>query len=690
MSAILHLSDLHLGTEDPWERQTDDKVGLTPSDENSRLSVLETALASVREHIAAKAQFEELNAVVVSGDCTSGYDAAGFTRFRELLQKAQLVPNEKVIVVPGNHDVDWTADPGTPQKPTEKYKLFLENTRNVGMRTPLCDGVDTDGYAAANPTAQPVLWLDDAVVVSLNSANWCGARAADSATARGRKAAPLKTYDVARVSEWQLDLLTDALRERPTRNLVRIAVLHHHLLPVSEDEEVKEFESFTNLARLRAWLRRHQFQVVLHGHKHRPVLIWDDIFDLGDFDAPPARVAVVSGPRPSSWGEPICRIIRAGEATGRLAVAGAPRIIVDTIHAQRHEHLLVPDPIAVPLDPGEPYEPTSLSIEAETADAVYERLLDTLGDRSEKLLNVTCVVRSAKSAEKPPTNFTKVNLPEQWLKDIVDWWQKASPSLVATGDAPFNHGERLYGSGTHVGALDVAAGKLGSTTAMALLISDAELRGAKASPTFVAIQLVKANDAQGSRLDCVGYFRKQDMTLWWPVNVAELRAIQKYVLDLDEAEGIRAGRLVTIAAEAIRDDVLPKLEGTIVDRSVDLRPDVLMTMAYQAAHGDVAEPDDIAKLWKDVLGDIGAGRAFPSLGIARLIEHLKVFREVAGLTHLDVLIKRLEAVYDRAYRARTTANTQSERDEFSATLFRLVSEVLEAVDDAVQIGRSNT
>ena len=60
------------------------------------------------------------------------------------------------------------------------------------------------------------------------------------------------------------------------------------------------------------------------------------------------------------------------------------------------------------------------------------------------------------------------------------------------------------------------------------------------------------------------------------------------------AEGIRAGRLVTIAAEAIRDDVLPKLEGTTVDRSVDLRPDVLMTMAYQAAHGDVAEPDEIA------------------------------------------------------------------------------------------------
>ena len=336
MSAILHLSDLHLGKEDPWERRTDDKVGLTPSDENSRLSVLDTALTSVREYIAAKGQFEELDAVVVSGDCTTRYDAAGFTRFRELLQKVQLVPNERVIVVPGNHDVDWTTDPGTPEKHTEKYKLFLENTRNIGMRTPLCDGVDTESYAAANPTAQPIHWLDDAVIVSLNTANWCGVRAPDSPASRGRKAVPPKTYDVARVSEWQLDLLTDALRERSARDLVRIAVLHHHLLPVSEDEEVKEFESFTNLARLRAWLRRHQFQVVLHGHKHRPVLIWDDIFDLGDFDAPPARVAVVSGPRPSSWGEPICRLIRIGAATGRQA--GRWR----SSHDRRHDRRAAP------------------------------------------------------------------------------------------------------------------------------------------------------------------------------------------------------------------------------------------------------------------------------------------------------------------------------------------------------------
>src|SRR5947208_1506782 len=88
-----------------------------------------------------------------------------------------------------------------------------------------------------------------------------------------------------------------------------------------------------------------------------------------------------------------------------------------------------------------------------------------------------------------------------------------------------------------------------------------------------------ADANQGHRLDCIGYFRKQDLTLWWPVNIAELRSIQKRVLDLGTDQPMRAGHLVTIAAEAVHVDVMPKLSGTTVDRSVDLRPDDLMKMA---------------------------------------------------------------------------------------------------------------
>jgi hypothetical protein len=48
------------------------------------------------------------------------------------------------------------------------------------------------------------------------------------------------------------------------------------------------------------------------------------------------------------------------------------------------------------------------------------------------------------------------------------------------------------------------------------------------------------------------------------------------------------------------------------------------------------------------------------------------------------LIKRLEAVYDRAQRAKLEPTLQSERDEFSRQLFKQVTEVLDALGEAVR------
>lgn len=676
MSTILHLSDLHLGDADAWERNTDDKVGLVPQDENTRLSVIRTSLMAVKRYLIKEGL--ELNAIVVSGDITSRYDTTGFARFGQVLDEVKLAPTKQIVAVPGNHDVDWEQEPGAP----EKYARFLEHTRAQGMRTPLCDGVDFSGDPA-DCEAEPVLMLSDCVLVAVNSANWCGVRLG---TTRRNRA----VYDIARVSEPQLDRLTDTLRAHETSGLVRIAVLHHHLLPVTEDEEVKPFESFTNLARLRAWLRQHNFHVVLHGHKHEPTLTWDHIYELSRHDKPARRVLVVSAPTPTSWGAPLCRLIQTGESAGGRPVPHAPRVVVKTVIAERHERPIEPECVSVALDPGPVDPPGYIAIDAPTADAAYERLVHELELHPGKLLNVTCVVRDAESAERPPTNFAgeaskEILNPAMWLADAVDWWQKAAPELVVAGEAPFNHGQRLYAAGTGRGAIERAAERLGSTKAMVLLIRDDELRAGEA-PAFVAVQLVVATDREGDRLDCVGYFRKQDLTLWWPVNVAELRKIQKYVLDLPSAKRLRAGRLVTIAAEAIHDDVLPQLAGTLVDRFVDLRPELLMEMAYGVAHAAVEDGDDVLQLWTDVLGDIGGTRDFPSLGIERLLEHLRVFRDVGGKDHLKPLIKRLEAVSDRAHRAKRTSKTKSQRERHSEELFGMVGEVLEGVEEATRVG----
>ena len=668
MSTILHISDLHLGGPDAWERATDDKAGIVPEDENSRYAVIRTALASIRRHLSDRDL--ELSALVISGDITSQHDEEGYKRFSKLLSDLDLVKPEHTLVVPGNHDVDWASAPTTP----DKYARFLQYTRNAKMRTPFCDGVDTTDGESKD---QPIFDLEDCVLVAVNSANWCGVTIEDASGAK-------PVYDVARVSENQLARLTDYLRDHDLSTKVRLAVLHHHLLPVTEDEEAKAFESFTNLARLRAWLRDHGFHAVLHGHKHRSTLTWDHVYEFTDHEIPAKRVLVVSAPSPTSWGYPICRLIHVGEATGRHPVPHAPQIVIETINAERHERPVHPVRVTVPLDPSVPEPPGYVAIDAETADAAYEQLVYALKQRSGHLYNVTCVVRDAASAERPPSNFSEdVINTEAWLSDVVAWWQKGAPALVSSGAAPFNHGERLYSSGTALGELDAAAALLGSTKALVLLTTNSELRAGRGAPAFVAVQLVRVSDEIGDRLDCVGYFRKQDLTLWWPVNIGELRSIQKRVLDLGPGKRLRPGHLVTIAAEAIHDNVLPELAGTAVDRFVDLRPAVLMQLAYRAAHGPVAERDEINKQWKAVLQDIGDQRDFPSLGIKRLMEHLAVFRTVGGKANLDEVIKRLEAVYDRADRAKRRSETQSDRRRFAAELFELTGEVLIAVDEAL-------
>lgn len=415
---------------------------------------------------------------------------------------------------------------------------------------------------------------------------------------------------------------------------------------------------------------------MLHGHKHQAAVTWDHVHAFDDQATRAIDVLVVSAPMPTSWGSPVCRIVRIGESAGRKPVRHAPRLELDTVNAERHEQRIRPETTRIDLYEPIGSPPASVAIDAQTADAAYERLVSELERRPGRLLNVTCVVRDPVSAERIPTNFAgSLSDPQQWFDDAATWWQVPAPALVASGDAPFNHGERLYSAGTRKGELDEAAKILGSTKAVVFLTNNRELRSTPA-PAFIAVQLVRAADAEGERLDCIGYFRKQDLTLWWPVNVAELRAIQKHVLDLGTNGAVRPGHLVTIAAEAIHDFVMPTLSGTTVDRLVDLRPEVLMEMAYGAAHGpgdgsDPSERDKIHKLWTSAFSDIGKVSSdgevedFPSLGVARLLEHLRVFRDVGDRTNLDLLIRRLEAVYDRGYRARHTSTTSSQRRAFA-------------------------
>jgi hypothetical protein len=86
-------------------------------------------------------------------------------------------------------------------------------------------------------------------------------------------------------------------RDRPDPTMVplRIVILHHQLLPISLDEEIKPFEALTNPAQVRDWMADSDIQLVLHGHKHVAHIYVDDYVAFArSGNAQPRRIVVSS------------------------------------------------------------------------------------------------------------------------------------------------------------------------------------------------------------------------------------------------------------------------------------------------------------------------------------------------------------------------------------------------------------
>lgn len=144
MTWLLHLSDLHLGEPDSSQLLDDEKLVLPQPDRETTARILDRTLERLGKVVETEGRPE---VAVISGDLTNRCGADGFEEFAELIQRHRAVlPKDlaNVVVVPGNHDVDWSAGPGTP----ERYAAFVKATRAVQVATPLLDGVDFRGKSA--------------------------------------------------------------------------------------------------------------------------------------------------------------------------------------------------------------------------------------------------------------------------------------------------------------------------------------------------------------------------------------------------------------------------------------------------------------------------------------------------------------------------------------------------------------
>jgi len=733
VSLILHLSDLHLGSPADFQLDYEDKIGLedevgaTGETGDTASDHLGHTLRAIGETL--KAEERTLDAVIVTGDLTKANQADGYAEFDGVLEQLgdARPDDDAIIVIPGNHDVDDKVGAGDPRK----LALFMDAVR-PRYATPLVKGVDYEGSELALDPGErgqpkPISVFSDALVLAINSADYCfvegrrgetdwdaviGAYLVDhddskEAEAKRERAAEelrhLRTYDIAKVDKRQIEALEERLAafgikrdEDPDWDpRIRIAAIHHPITAASGQEEIKPFEVITNLARVRTFLYHHGFHLILHGHKHSSYAAWDWLAPPREnLDLIPRRALVLGAPARFRPGESVCRLLEICP-DGDAPVPGAPRLRVMTVKGvDGSEGLELPfartprrslaQPASLSADRNTPWV-----VQGETADAVYQQLRDLpLADGANRA--VISVVEDPSSTTQLPTNYPKrEDMPS--LQDLVDWWQHPRPEAVqALAGSVFNHGERLYGYGDHENAIVEAVAALPSSKAFALLVRPGEPgRRDRKFPAFSEVQLqVRKVATDRYLLDVLGTYRKQDLKLWWPVNMAELAHIQEDAVaaaneesPIDDAS-FAAGRLIAVASQGVHEDVFPQMAGTTLDRAVDLRPEWIYRLSYLAARPDAAgEPSEVIEEWARALADVGErsteGLQVPSIGLERLLAALGTHADMAGEASFAELLAALEKLRERASQAEGTLRPQ--KYPRASTLDSLGAELKEVV-----------
>jgi predicted MPP superfamily phosphohydrolase len=238
---ILHLSDLHF------------TASTTPA---THLSPLIDDWSGLGE--------PHVTHVVLSGDLTDGGQEAEFERLADFVRQisGQMnVPLDSVIVVPGNHDVDWN-EPVYSMRPK---RLHLGATLNRTTQLEQQDVVLTRDESLY-PSRLKGFW-------SFSSELW-GDIAPASATAWIRTMHEGLLF-LCLNSAWEIDeffphrasidevglshaLTNRSAREHAARDPIKIAVVHH---PISGNEKI-EHDAFLER------LGQNGFNLVLHGHVH--------------------------------------------------------------------------------------------------------------------------------------------------------------------------------------------------------------------------------------------------------------------------------------------------------------------------------------------------------------------------------------------------------------------------------------
>lgn len=614
-AVFLHITDPHLDGGEQVIKRDDYKTMINGIGHQSRNALLNASFERVAAVLTERRI--QLDGVIVSGDAADRSSEEGQENLFELIKTHFTnfgISASTIVSVPGNHDVLRGTAPGSE----ERYQSFNQVWRRSGCVTPWLDELDSadspiDRHSLASPNLE---WI----VLPFNSSNWSQSeielpakvaeiwptlhdipdvgpetRAALRETLDG-----LLHVDMARISGAQLEyvrkLLAKATSEETHRPL-RIAVLHHHIHAPGLREELKPFADMTNLSLFRSFLREQKIDVVIHGHKHESAISYDYIDDGSGRDL--HRTLVVSGGSLVGGGDggPVRLLtFRGMTSTPELSIDefALPREGMKTDIRSAPSHPLWQKEEALPDGP--------ILLQSTDIDVLYERAIKVVSDKKGGgmlILHLDAEDTDQGSLPLPRSyeipGIADESARKKWLKELVEWWQEPHSKLALR--LPQAHGARMRRFGGKLDQVERIKQLLmtkTTTRAVAVLLDpfvDFE-QGMKKEEfaSFCLVQFTRRDifpngvaSPDKPRLDCIAYYRAQEFRQWWPINMAELRLVQRQI---SSAIGALPGRITTIAADARYNATAPmQAIVPIIDRWSDHAPETLHILANALAKG---------------------------------------------------------------------------------------------------------
>ncbi len=250
---LLVLSDLHIGNE---ARSTDlcphtsDKEGDVGRDRN----FVDSFLAFID---ANNETFSDLSALIITGDISNRAHPKEFELANKVIRRIANhlnIKDQGIFFVPGNHDVHWRVMELDPREYWRKHRYGpFKDQEGV-----LIERLTQARYGSLFEEPYFTAWIDnDLCIIAINTASH------DS---------PEKAVHHGLVPLVTIDTLKSFLEETPEiKEKMRVCLMHHHPIMYSEvQSEAADLSTAVNAENLMTILNNHDFDLIVHGHKHNP------------------------------------------------------------------------------------------------------------------------------------------------------------------------------------------------------------------------------------------------------------------------------------------------------------------------------------------------------------------------------------------------------------------------------------